>query len=215
MSTFVILVIASYLMGNINPATIIARLNGIDIKNAGSGNPGTTNVMRTMGMKLAVVTLIVDILKGSIPVLAGFYISSDYIKPAEIASILNATGMQGNQHAFVAGACMLAAVIGHIFPVFHGFKGGKGIATSIGAVYVLDFRMGLLYIVAILLPAMITRKMSIGSIFGACCLPIMFYFYRREIWVMALILAVIMIIKHIGNIRRLVKGEEPNMLNIR
>ena len=85
MSTFVILVIASYLMGNINPATIIARLNGIDIKNAGSGNPGTTNVMRTMGMKLAVVTLIVDILKGSIPVLAGFYISSDYIKSTDIA----------------------------------------------------------------------------------------------------------------------------------
>ena len=86
-------------MGNINPATIIARLNGIDIKNAGSGNPGTTNVMRTMGMKLAVVTLIVDILKGSIPMLADFYISSDYIKSTDIASILNATGMQGNQHA--------------------------------------------------------------------------------------------------------------------
>ena len=131
---------AAYLIGSINSSILISRIvSGKDIRESGSGNAGATNMLRTMGKKYAVITLVIDILKGVAAVLA--------------ARLTAGIGMP-EYAAYVAGVCV---VLGHNFPVFFGFKGGKGVATSLGVVLVLDWQVGVIVLVTALLIMALSR----------------------------------------------------------
>lgn len=181
--------IIAYLIGNISPATLLAKAKGIDIKKEGSGNAGTTNALRVMGKKAAVITLVIDILKGVVAVGIGWLVA----------------GQNG------AMFCTLCVMLGHIWPVFLKFKGGKGIATSFGALLTLDPILALIELGIVAFGTLVSKRMSVGSVLGLALLPVVSYFRMPEfIWI-SIVMAAIMIFKHRANLVRLVKGEEPKL----
>lgn len=182
-------VVLSYFLGNLNPAILVGRAYGVDIRDEGSGNPGTTNVLRTLGKKAAAITLPVDILKG-------------------VAAVLLGASMGGPLAAHLCGAAVL---IGHVWPVVFKFKGGKGVATGAGVLLATDLRIGLICVGCALAGLIITRMMSWGSVVGAVALPISTWFISPEYEIWALILAGIILFKHRANIARIMKGEEPKI----
>ena len=184
-----IMVIAAYFIGNISPATLIARFYGIDIKKTGSGNAGTTNVLRVLGTKAAICTLLIDVFKGFIAV-----------------SI--AQGKFNNLGAMLAFA---AVVIGHSYPIVFKFKGGKGVATFLGAAMALNWPSMFAATLIAIAVAAISKKMSLGSIIAAMMYPLlMLYYYPKGIAIAAFMTFVI-IFTHRGNIKRLMKGEEKEL----
>lgn len=182
-------VVISYFVGNISPATLAGRMYGVDIRKEGSGNPGTTNVLRTLGVKAAACTLLADILKGAVPVLAGRFIGGEAL----------------------ACFCGTAAFLGHIWPLCFGFKGGKGIATGFGVVAAFEWPVGIICFFAAIAGAAISRRMSVGSIAAAVLFPVMFFFIKQDYFIWSVCLAVIVLWRHRANIIRLAKGEEPAM----
>lgn len=181
--------IVSYLIGNFSPASIIGKIYNIDIRKEGSGNPGTTNVLRTLGAKAALMTLLIDISKGVIPVI--------------IAKLY------GNE--MLEYVCGTAVFFGHIWPILYRFRGGKGIATGFGIILAIDYRCGLICLVCAVLVAFITNRMSCGSIVAAMALPVMFFFLHRSYIVWAIGICLIVIFKHRANIKRLIEGTEPEI----
>lgn len=193
---YIIVAILAYLIGSINSSILVGRLHGIDIRQQGSGNAGATNTLRTLGKSSAALVLVGDLLKGVIAVLIGFTISD------------NLGGLIGG----------LFSIIGHNWPVYFGFKGGKGVLTSLAVVFAIDWRIGLIVTVIGILVVAISRFVSLGSIIGAAILPVLFYFIDsyREIpatysVVFALIIATLAIYRHRANIGRLVKGNESKI----
>lgn len=176
----------SYLIGSISPSTIISKYKGIDIKNSGSGNAGTTNVLRLMGIKAAVITLGIDIIKGMIAVKVGM----------------------GLVDFNTAALCSIAAVLGHIFPIFYKFKGGKGVATAFGAVLMINWPSALAALILVILTVGISKKMSLGSLVGAISYPLLILFYFPRFFIFGSIFALTLVLTHISNIKRLIKKEE-------
>lgn len=177
----------AYFIGCISPSTILAKAQGIDIKKEGSGNAGTTNALRVMGKKAAVITLIIDVAKGAAAVGIGWLMAGEM-------------GAMG---------CVLCVMLGHIWPIVYRFKGGKGIATSFGALLALDPVIALIELAIVALATLISKRMSVGSIAGLILLPAVAFFRMPQfIWI-SVIMAVIMLIKHRANIVRLIHGEEP------
>lgn len=180
-------IIISYMIGNLSPATIVGKLHGVDIRKEGSGNPGTTNVLRTLGKKAAACTLVIDILKGFIPVIIGRMVGGELI----------------------AVCCGTAAFAGHNWPVIYKFKGGKGIATGFGMILAIDWRVGLIALASAVIGVLITKRMSCGSILAAVIFSVATFIFRPRLGIWSAILALIMIWKHRANIQRIIKGEEP------
>ena len=176
----------SYLIGSISPSTIISKYKGIDIKNSGSGNAGTTNVLRLLGIKAAVITLGIDIIKGMIAVKVGM----------------------GLVDFNTAALCSIAVVLGHIFPIFYKFKGGKGVATAFGAVLMINWPSALAALILVILTVGISKKMSLGSLIGAISYPLLILFYFPRFFIFGSILALTLVLTHISNIKRLIKKEE-------
>ena len=179
----------AYLIGCISPSIMLAKAKGIDIKKEGSGNAGTTNALRVMGKKAGIITLIVDILKGYIAVTIGFFIGG-------------------------STACMYNAVAvfcGHVWPVFYKFKGGKGVATVFGALLCIDTRLALAALLVVAVGVFVSKRMSVGSILGAACFPLLALLFQPGFIVPGTILAIAVIYKHKANIIRLIHGEEPIM----
>lgn len=189
MVKMVIACLIAYFIGNISPSTIIARAHGIDIKKEGSGNAGTTNALRVLGKKAAVITLVIDILKGVIAVLIGMILAGD----------------------IGAYVCALMVMLGHIWPMLFKFKGGKGIATSFGALIMINPLLALIELAIVAVVTLITKRMSAGSIAGLVCLPFVCIFLEKEFTLIACVIAIIMLIKHRQNIVRLIHGEEPKL----
>jgi glycerol-3-phosphate acyltransferase PlsY len=189
LAVLAVVAVCAYLIGNISPSILIARAHGIDIKKEGSGNAGTTNVLRVLGKKAAAATLIIDILKGTVAVvLAGLLV--------------------GSNAAMVAA---LASFCGHVWPVFFGFKGGKGVATAFGAICGIHPGLGFSCLGVVLLIVLITKRMSAGSLAGALSFPVLCWFFEpRFIW-LGSIMALIILVKHRENIARLARGEEPKL----
>ena len=181
--------IIAYCIGCISPATILAKARGIDIKKEGSGNAGTTNALRVMGKKAAVITLVIDILKGVAAVSAGWLLA----------------GQSG------AIAAVLCVMLGHIWPVFLRFRGGKGIAASFGALMALDPVIGLVELGIVAAVTLISKRMSAGSIAGLVLLPVVAFIRMPEFLWVSIVMAAIMLIKHRANIIRLIHGEEPKL----
>lgn len=203
----ILLVVLAYALGSFPTAFIIFKANkGKDIRSVGSGNVGGTNVLRSAGPGLAVLTIILDILKGFIPVLMIYlFFPSSYILYV-ITSV--------------------SVLIGHVFPVFLKFKGGKGISTAggliiatcvlpiSGANLALRLAPAIIIILTVLIIFFITRIMSLGSIVATIINPIMFFIFRYDNFVIiaATIWSAIILIAHRENIKRLFKGEEKKIL---
>ncbi len=185
----IILVLGSYLLGSIPTGLLLAKAAGVDIRASGSGNIGATNVYRTLGRTVGVLTLVGDCLKGLIPVLAARYL--------------------GLSDAWIAAAG-LAAFLGHVYTIFLGFKGGKGVATALGVFLGVSPLAVLGALVIFVLLVWKWRYISLGSIAAAAAMPLMVaWLDRRPLLVgMTVIVAVLVIWKHRENISRLRAGTE-------
>jgi len=182
--------IIAYLFGSISSAIVVAKLMGIkDPREVGSGNPGATNILRYGGKKLAAITLLGDILKGVVPVVLARMLTQD-------AVIL----------ACVAGG----AFLGHLYPIFFRFQGGKGVATALGVFVALAPWVGLALVTTWLLMAVISRYSSLSALTAAVLAPAYVWFLLpgTAYFVMSVVLAALLVWRHRGNIRRLMKGEE-------
>ena len=203
----IIIGVVSYLIGSVNSSILISRALDKDIRTSGSGNAGATNMLRTYGKKMGVITLILDVLKGVVCIL--------------IANITAKVITGGNVDAtwaalpYIAGVCV---ALGHNFPLYFGFKGGKGVATSLGVVLMLDWKIGLIVAVIAVGIMAITKYVSLGSIIGGIS------FIAAEIIKMAVtgefrpiqlicvvVLGGLLVIRHHANIKRLLNGTENKL----
>ena len=200
--------VVSYLLGSLNFSIILSEVvKKKDIRKSGSGNAGATNMMRTYGIKAAVGTMLGDIFKVAIGILVAFAIlgvPTKYIftNPADAAEIQRVMLYK----EFVGLFC----VLGHIFPLYFKFKGGKGVAACTGMVIIVDWRIALILFVIFVSVILISKWISLGSIIIAILYPVLiFVFYKN--WILslvALLFTAIVIIAHRENIKRLIKGEE-------
>jgi len=196
-----LVVVISYLLGSIPTSDIAARLRGVDLRSVGSGNPGFTNVLRTLGARVAAPVLIVDVAKGAAAVLL-------------VAGTLGTGSSLGQTGIGLAAG--LAAVAGHIWPIFAGFRGGKGVATACG-VFAAMAPLATLAVVVLWLAIVVpTRYVSLGSIVATLFLPWTIWIeagIREAERPTALILtaglvAVAVVLRHLSNIKRLLNGTE-------
>jgi len=183
--------IGSYLLGSISSAIIVCKICNLpDPRTKGSGNPGATNVLRIGGKKLAAFVLIFDGLKGAIPVMLAHYFGLNLF---ELTIIL------------------LSAFLGHVFPIYYGFKGGKGVATYLGGLIGLNFFVGLTFSIIWLIVAKVMKVSSIAALTATLLSPIYFYFITthdvRATMVIFLI-NLFIYFTHRENIRRIMNGEE-------
>jgi len=185
----IILVVAAYLLGSIPTGLLLGKAFGVDIRSAGSGNIGATNAYRILGKKIGIMTLAGDCLKGVIPVLAVKYLGGN-------DGLVALTG--------------LAAFLGHVYTVFLGFKGGKGVATALGVFLAVSPLSVLIALAVFLLVAWKWRYVSLASITAAAVIPVIVTVVERKAFFtgMAIIVAAIVVLKHRENIERLKAGTE-------
>ncbi len=184
-------VIIAYLLGCIPFGLITARARGVDLRAAGSGNIGATNALRVMGKGAGAVTLMGDCLKGTAAVYIAFKLA----------------GGDARIPAFAAAA----AVLGHDFPVFLGFKGGKGVATSLGVLLALAPYVAVAGAAVWLVVVLAFRISSLGALASFMALPVIVLATKRDLFALTLFLTGLILIKHRSNIARLLKGEEPKI----
>jgi glycerol-3-phosphate acyltransferase PlsY len=186
--------VPAYFIGNINPAIIIGKLYGVDVRSEGSGNAGTTNALRTIGKKAGALTFVIDVLKGWVPLLAIEYI----------------WGIDGGP-AF-AFLCGIFIILGHMYPIVFGFKGGKGVATTFGVLLFADWRLALILIGIVLALAAATRIVSL-SVLVACAaaIPLAYFMAGTNYCIIIAIIVALVVFKHRANIGRLIRREEPKL----
>lgn len=198
----IVIAVIAYLIGSINFSIIFSKkFAGFDVREKGSGNAGTTNMLRSVGKKAAALTLVCDILKGVVAI--GIAILVGQIVNAANKSLL----------VQVAG---IAVVIGHTFPIFFGFKGGKGVATSLGVLIMSNWEIGLICLGVAIVFIALTKMVSLGSCVAAILFMILSYFIKDNYIVLegsgyfiySVILAIIVLFNHRTNIVRLIKGKE-------
>ena len=189
MTALTILMLASaYLLGSISSAVLICRIFGLaDPREQGSGNPGATNVYRLGGRFPALLVLIFDILKGTVPVYGSYFLGIE---------------------AFYLGLIGLAACLGHIFPLYFGFQGGKAVATAFGAMLPIGLGLAGLLIVCWVVMVFVTGYSSLGAIFAVALAPLFTWLIKPAYTLPVAMLSVLIIVRHKDNIVRLLKGEE-------
>ncbi len=188
-----LLVLFAYLLGSVLFGDIIARLKGVNLREVGSGNVGATNVSRALGKKFGVLVFFLDMLKGFIPT----YLALSFY------------GMESKAVLFVG----VASVLGHMFSIFDGFRGGKGVATAFGVVLAISFKLALLMLLVWGAVLYKKRFVSLASITASAVSPILFLIggYPFHLFLMALVIAGLIIYKHRPNIERLLSGQEPKV----
>ncbi|OPJ56876.1 glycerol-3-phosphate 1-O-acyltransferase PlsY [Alkalithermobacter paradoxus] len=187
MSAEVLSALIAYFIGNFSTSYIIGKLNGnIDIRKYGSGNAGATNVLRTLGKKAALYTFLGDAFKGVLAVIIG-------------------SRLGGEKAALVAAICV---VLGHNWPVFLKFKGGKGVATTIGSILAIDPIVGVFSLAVGIISIIKTKYVSLGSVLGIVSLPIFMLYRGGNRLLVSCILALIIVFTHRENIKRLMNGTE-------
>lgn len=194
----VLSILAGYLLGSINAALVIGKVFfKKDIRNYGSGNAGTTNVLRTFGKGAAAAVFVLDFLKGILACLAGQLLTGE----------VDNVGWAG---MYLAG---FAAVIGHNWPVFFGFKGGKGVLTSFAVILYISPVPALICLAVFIIVVSLTRYVSLGSIIAAICWPIVSIIFDLPalMLVIAALMVILIIIRHKGNITRLFQGTEKKL----
>ncbi len=205
MIVYIIMAIIAYAIGSINFSVLISRkMAGFDVREKGSGNAGSTNVLRTVGKKAAALTLVCDILKGVVAVLISLLIS----KMAKDCS-----------PAILVEIAALAVVLGHTFPIFFEFRGGKGVATSLGLILIINWKIGLICLVFALILMAITRMVSLGSISAAVLFAVLTLFiresyiveYEASFIIFGILLAAFVIFNHRSNLKRIIAGTENKL----
>ncbi len=201
MEAYITVAIVAYAIGSINFAVILSRkFAGFDVREKGSKNAGTTNVLRTVGKKAAALTLILDILKGVAAVLAA------------ILAQLMWTGFDLTTLKYIAG---FMAILGHTFPIFFEFRGGKGVATAIGVLLMLNWKIGLICLVFGLVVIAISKMVSLGSISAAILFPILTIFMQENVKpvgiVVSFAIAGLVVFNHRSNIKRIKQGNENKL----
>jgi acyl phosphate:glycerol-3-phosphate acyltransferase len=191
MSSYVLILFA-YLLGSLPVGVLLARLKGADPRKVGSGNIGATNVMRAAGKVTGALTLVGDIVKGLLPVAVASYVG-------EPRSVLALVG--------------LASFLGHLFPVFLKFRGGKGVATALGVYIGLDPFAVVIAAIVFVLVLLKWRFVSLGSLAGVGAMPLLLYLLNapNEYTCLALVIGVLIFVKHKDNIRRLLAGTESRL----
>lgn len=203
MTAFILIIIAavSYLTGSINTAILVGRLKGDDIRSHGSGNAGATNALRTYGKAAGIAVVAGDCLKAAVSCLFGILIA--HITPL---------GSENVKLAIYAAG--LGAVLGHNFPLYFGFKGGKGILVSITALIFADWKIGVAILIISLVLIAVTKYVSLGSVTGAALfivLPLIFERGNYPYIIFCLILSLLAIYRHRENISRLISGNERKL----
>lgn len=197
--------ILGYLLGSVNSSLIVGRFYGVDVRKHGSGNAGTTNTLRTLGKKAALFVLIGDLLKGILAYTAGFYIPV-------ILHQLSGSGVEGGKAiaGMVAGT---AAIIGHVWPVYFGFKGGKGVLTSLAVLLMIDWKVALILLGLFIIIVLLTRYVSLGSTVCAALFPVLSIILGRDAAVIGFsaVIAILIIYLHRTNIGRLLNGTESKL----
>ncbi len=185
------MILAAYLAGSISSAVLVCRLRGLpDPRTAGSGNPGATNVLRIGGASSAAMVLFFDMLKGALPAYIAFRLGIDQV---------------------ALGAIAIAACLGHIFPIFFKFKGGKGVATAFGAMAPIGHELALALMVTWIVMVLISRYSSLAAITTAMLAPIYTWFLDERFTIPVAMLSTLIVIRHRDNIHRLLKGEESKV----
>lgn len=203
MVAYIVVAILSYLIGSINFSIIISKkVAGFDVREKGSGNAGTTNMLRTVGKKAALITLVCDILKGVISIL--------------LVLLIGKIAKEANNSILVQIAGILV-IIGHTFPIFFKFKGGKGVATAVGVLLTTNWQIGLICLIFGLVLIALTRMVSLGSITAAILFPILVLFIKTNYivegnyFIYSLIIAVMVVFNHRENVKRLLSGTENKL----
>jgi len=190
-------IIVTYFLGTFPSALIVAKRGGVDVTAAGSGNPGTSNVVRLLGWKYGLVVFVADVLKGSASVAIAWFVMSTQLDPLRVS--------------YLAYACGYAAVIGHTFPVTRKFVGGHGVATGGGVMYVLYPVMSLILCTSWFVLRKTTGKSSVASLVITIAVPVYVAIWRNDnMWELAAAVGLVamIIIRHLPNIRRLKSHEE-------
>lgn len=186
----ILLLIVGFSLGSVPFGIIVAKLKGVNLKKVGSGNIGATNVLRSLGKWPAALTLIGDILKGTVAVAIGRYL-----------------GME----PFYEGLIGIAAILGHNFSIFLGFKGGKGVATSIGVLLFYSPWVSVLTLILWLIVVFLTKYSSLGAIVSFGLLPVNIFLFdpgdKGKLFI-AILIAVLVLFRHRDNMQRLMKGTE-------
>ena len=198
----VMAIVLAYLVGSLSFAVIVSRLMGLkDPRSYGSHNPGATNVLRSGNKKAAVATLLLDGLKGWLPVVLVKWFGKDY-------------GLEDGTMAAVA----FAAFFGHLFPVFFKFQGGKGVATAAGALLGIDWLLGLATLATWLIIAYFTRYSSVASMASAAFAPVFYllgdrgpWYAERSVLLAIFMIGLLLVIRHRENINKLVLGKESKL----
>ena len=205
MAAYIIVGIVAYLIGSISFSVIISKkMAGFDVREKGSGNAGATNMLRSVGKKAAILTLLGDALKGVVAIL--------------FAIIVGAIAKSADKSLLVQIAGILV-VVGHTFPVFFGLKGGKGVATSLGVLLMTNWQIGLICLVFALVLMAVTRMVSLGSIGAAVLFPVLVLFIHTNFtisegssyFIYSIILAAIVIFNHRANVQRILNGTENKL----
>ena len=209
MAVYILVAIIAYAIGSVNFSIIFSKkFAGFDVREKGSGNAGTTNMLRSVGKGLAALTLICDILKGVVSIVIAIIVGN-IVKNLDRELLLQIAG--------------IAVVIGHTFPIFFGFKGGKGVATSLGVLLMSNWQIGLICLVFALVLMALTRMVSLGSCGAAVLFPVLTLFINqhytvltegksgRVYFVYSIILAIIVLYNHRSNIKRILNGTENKL----
>lgn len=203
---YIIMGMIAYLIGSVNFSVLISKkVAGFDLREKGSGNAGTTNMLRTVGKGAAAITLILDILKGVAAIYAAILYGNIVAKLAEL-QVDNSILVQ------IAG---IFVIIGHTFPIYFGFKGGKGVATALGILLTTNYQIGLICLVFAIVLIILTRMVSVGSLAAAILFPVLTLFLESENFIVpgnylvySVIIALIVMFNHRSNIKRLLNGTE-------
>ena len=192
--SILIVIVAGYLLGSISTGVVLSRLFAkTDIRSQGSGNAGTTNMLRVLGRKMALLTFIGDMLKGIIAVFIGKWLIG-----GELGGLLGVVG----------------AVLGHYYPLYFGFKGGKGIATSFGSLLFVFPVQALLAFAVFLILVAVTHYVSVGSIAAAITLPLLIvitHFQEPTLWIITVCIGGSVVWRHRANIKRLMNHTENKL----
>lgn len=206
MASYIIIAIIAYAIGSINFSVILSKkMAGFDVREKGSGNAGSTNMLREVGKKAAVLTLVCDILKGVVSILIALLIGK-IVKNVDRALLIQIAG--------------ILVVIGHTFPIFFGFKGGKGVATSFGVLLMVNWKIGFICLTFALVIIIASKMVSMGSIGAAILFPVLTIFINEhyivsasglKYFIFSLILAVFVIFNHRENVKRILNGTENKL----
>lgn len=201
--SFIAIAVISYLLGSLNFGVILSKkLEKDDVRTHGSGNAGSTNMLRSYGKKAGILTIIGDMIK----VFVAIFIAVKIIEYTPMTLQMNSANLMLIVKSFSGFFC----VIGHIFPCFFKFKGGKGVATSGGMVFAIDWRIALILLLIFVVVVIISKYVSLGSILMALFYPFLIYAFHRSVGltVIASVFTIIVFITHISNIARLITHTE-------